>query len=76
MSLFFMVVHLFQVRDIIHFNKTSFGNPLHANILWFQFFFKSRVVNNQKLQDEVKNKVKNVAIQLGIIKTEDEEFMD
>merc|ERR1711953_401173 len=38
MSLFFMVVHLFQ--------------------------------------DEVKNKVKNVAIQLGIIKTEDDEFID
>lgn len=28
------------------------------------------------IQDEVKNKVKNLAIQLGIVKTEEDEFMD
>jgi len=28
------------------------------------------------VQEEVKNKVKNLAIQLGIVKTEDDEFMD
>lgn len=27
-------------------------------------------------QEEVKNKVKNIAIQLGIVKTEDDDYLD